>query len=171
MHTSEEVTAKGAVLSECEKYRYSLWRQWSKLSDSSAKLVAFVGLNPSTADADTDDATIRRCVGFAKLWGYDGLVMLNCYAWRATDPKELKCNDDVVGPLNDHMLYYWAADERVKEIIACWGNHCDDTRALEVCCMINRPLSCLGQTKSGKPKHPVRLAKDTPRVGFWAPPE
>jgi hypothetical protein len=75
----------GAEFSDCGTYRYALWRTWNALQPG----VLFVGLNPSTADATTDDPTIRRCIGFAKRWGYGGITMANVFAYRATDPREM----------------------------------------------------------------------------------
>ena len=77
----------GAIFSECKKYRYLLWRKWGKSPHS--KYVMFVGLNPSTADESIDDPTIRRCICFAKDWGYDGLFMANLFAYRATYPVDM----------------------------------------------------------------------------------
>ena len=75
----------GAHFSPCERYRYRLWRCW----DASKWKLAIIGLNPSTATHEEDDPTIRRCIGFAKRDGYGGLLMLNLFALRSTDPKGL----------------------------------------------------------------------------------
>ena len=74
---------KGAVISDCKRYRYRLWRIWN---GSQSRLV-FVMLNPSTADGEQDDPTIRKCVGFAERLGYGGIEVVNLFAWRATDPR------------------------------------------------------------------------------------
>lgn len=79
-------TPKGAWISDCGKYRYALWRCWS-FAD---RPLIFVMCNPSTADADVDDPTIRKCVGFARKLGFGGISVVNLYASRATDPKLLK---------------------------------------------------------------------------------
>lgn len=79
-------TPKGAQLSDCGKYRYALWRCWSFAEG----LLIFVMCNPSTADADKDDATIRKCVGFAKRLGFGGISVVNLCPIRSTDPKLLK---------------------------------------------------------------------------------
>lgn len=76
---------RSAVISKDGLYRYTLRRVW----DESKPLLNFVLLNPSKADAETDDATVRRCIGFAKLWGFGGIVITNLYAYRSTDPKKL----------------------------------------------------------------------------------
>jgi hypothetical protein len=107
----------GAVLSPDRVYRYALWRVW----DASKPIVLFVGFNPSTADEHVDDPTIRRCIGFAKSWGYGGLVMANVYAYRATDPREVIAleRDVAVGPNNDETLRTLAED--CDLVVAAWG--------------------------------------------------
>jgi hypothetical protein len=85
---------RGATLSDCGRYRYRLWRRWAD-----GPTVLFVMLNPSTADADVDDPTIRRCIGFARSWGAGALEVVNLYAWRATQPAELKA---AVGPVGEY---------------------------------------------------------------------
>lgn len=91
---------KGAIISGCGKYRYSLWRTW----DKKLPKVMFIMLNPSTADAYEDDPTIRRCINFAKSWGYGGIVVGNLFAYRATNPKKLILIDDPSGSANHHYL-------------------------------------------------------------------
>ena len=88
-----------ATFSSCQRYRYTLWRRWSK-----GETVQFIGLNPSTADATLDYPTIRRCIGFAKTWGFGSLIMTNLFAWRATQPKDMLSALDPVGPDNDDAL-------------------------------------------------------------------
>ena len=82
---------KTATFSECRKYRYTLWRRWDGLFASGYAM--FIGLNPSTADETNDDPTIRRCIGYARDWGYGGLCMTNLFAFRATLPKNMKAVD------------------------------------------------------------------------------
>lgn len=154
----------GAEFSECRTYRYALWRHWDW--QGHANCVAFVGLNPSTADETIDDPTIRRCIGFAKAWNFGGLYMLNAYAFRATDPKDMKAASDPIGPGNNEALSYYRT--RVSCVIAAWGVHCDPARAKEVCDILRRPVYCLGKTKSGAPKHPLYLAANTERILFDA---
>lgn len=107
---------KTAVISECERYRYQLTRIW----DESKPKVMFLMLNPSTADAEKEDPTIKRCMNFAKSWGYGGLMVGNLFAYRSTNPKYLLDVDDPIGPENKKYL-----DEMIKscEIVICaWGN-------------------------------------------------
>ena len=92
---------KGAIISDCQKYRYALWRNW----DLSKDKVMFIGLNPSTADHIEDDPTIRRCIGFAKSWGYGGLYMMNLFSYRTSNPSKLKNVKDPIGnPDNDEWI-------------------------------------------------------------------
>ena len=106
-----------AKLSECRQYRYALWRTW----DDSKPYAMFVGLNPSTADETDDDPTIRRCIVFAKDWGYGGLCMANLFAYRATDPSNMFSAQDPIGPQNDVWLERLAKDAGI--VVAAWGNH------------------------------------------------
>ena len=81
----------------------------------------FVGLNPSTADEVSDDPTVRRCISYAKAWGYAGLCMTNIFAFRATDPKDMKAVHDPVGMDNDmHLL---RVSRHAGVVIAAWGAH------------------------------------------------
>ena len=81
-----EITLSEAVISQDERHRYSLTRRWG----DGPRVCCWIMLNPSTADATTDDPTIRRCIGFTHDWGYDALTVVNLYAWRATDPADLR---------------------------------------------------------------------------------
>jgi hypothetical protein len=107
---------RGAQFSGCRRWRYALVRRWS-IDDN---LIAFIGLNPSTADEFTDDPTIRRCRCFARGWGYSGMVMLNLFGWRSTEPKGLLEADDPIGPANDEALLEWCRP--MRQIICCWGS-------------------------------------------------
>jgi hypothetical protein len=147
---------RGADFSEDGRYRWRLWRRWDD-----GPGVMFIGLNPSTANADHDDATIRRCRHFAADWGYGGFVMVNLFAFIATDPTELhsgRCGD---GPANDDVLLEEAA--RAALIVACWGAFpMAQERAQAVVELLDGfELHCFGRTASGAPKHPVRLATAT----------
>lgn len=93
----EREVATTAGISECGTYRYWLCREWSPGLDS----LVWLMLNPSTADATQDDPTIRRCMGFARRWGYGGITVVNLYAYRATNPRDLLTAADPVGPEND----------------------------------------------------------------------
>lgn len=155
------ITHRGAVISDCEKYRYVLTRGYNM------NYIPFVMLNPSTADAMEDDPTIRRCIGFARDWGYHGLVVLNLYAYRATDPKELKklSIEVAIGENNED---YWRHYLRDQEKVVCgWGNNANKEvveRFWTFCLYHDVRTMCLGTTKSNQPKHPLYLKTDTQLV-------
>ena len=143
------------IFSPCRKYRYVLWREFGGLFGTS-RYVMFVGLNPSTADETEDDPTIRRCINFAKSWGYDAICMTNLFAFRATDPREMLLADEPIGLHNDQHLITCAHDASL--VVAAWGT--DGThrgRDIEVIAMISN-LHCLKKTKDGHPGHPLYLS-------------
>ena len=90
----------GATCDARRRYRYRLWREWG----ASPRRVTFIMLNPSTADERVLDPTIRRCIGFAKAWGFDGVDVVNLFAWRSTDPAALARVADPIGPDNDETI-------------------------------------------------------------------
>lgn len=150
---SPDEPAATAVFSACRRYRYLLWRRWGE--NWSTNYVLFVGLNPSRADETLDDPTIRRCLGFAKAWGYSGLCMANLFAYRATDPKQMLLAADPIGHDNDRYLQASAAQAAI--VIAAWGNHGKHQgRHLQVQKMLTN-LHCLTLTKAGMPSHPLYL--------------
>lgn len=160
-----------ARLSPCLNYRYSLTRVW----DDSKDRVCWVCLNPSTADASQDDLTVTKIVGFSKLFGYAGFELVNLFSKRSTQPGELLKPGDHVGPEGDASL--WAAASSLPLILA-WGSwgHKFPERVTEVLRMLQlgtgkMPVHCLGITKDGHPKHPCRLAYNTPLVVFPLPGE
>jgi hypothetical protein len=121
-------------------------------------MVNFIGLNPSTADENTDDPTIIRCVNFAKSWGYGGIYMTNLFAYRSTDPKKIKKVDHPIGNENNQYLkdYHFASALSV----ACWGsNGTYLDRDVQVIKMF-RQLYCLKMNKSKTPTHPLYLKSD-----------
>lgn len=145
-----------AVLSDCGKYRYLLRRVVDPMARDTA---LFVMLNPSTADATTNDATIRRCMRFTKDWNYHILEVVNLFAFRSTDPKKLKTAEDPVGPDNDKWITRRA--EKASVIVAAWGTHGvlleRDQAVKKLLSNLENPLQCLGVTQDGHPKHPLRL--------------
>ena len=144
---------KAAQLDPSGVYRYWLARSWGPVSKD--KTVAFIGLNPSTADADVDDPTIRRCVGFAQSFGATQLVMLNVFAYRSTDPKRLRAVTDPVGPDNDVTLAY--ARENAGMAIAAWGAFPEHKMRFDAVRSMFPELCVLRLTKQGFPSHPLYL--------------
>jgi hypothetical protein len=143
-----------ADFSSCRTYRYALRRTWNPRGQT----VLFILLNPSTADAQLDDPTIRRCIGFARSWGCGGLVVGNLFAFRATNPAVLKSARDPVGPENDQWLRSLAT--KADLVVAGWGAHGTlRGRDKAVLALIDRP-SVLATTKSGRPRHPLYLRRD-----------
>ena len=90
----------GAIFDINGRYRYSLWRAWSSYHPR----IAFVLLNPSTADEQRNDPTIRRCIGFARAWNFGSMEVVNLFAYRTTDCRELLKIDDPVGEENNYYL-------------------------------------------------------------------
>jgi hypothetical protein len=138
-----------AKLSRCRKYRYALWRTW----DDSLPYVMFVGLNPSTADENTDDPTLIRCMNFAKSWGYGGVCMANLFAFRATDPLVMKAADNPVGRLNNKWLKQLAQEAGL--VVAAWGNDGVYLKRSQKVVKMIPDLYCLKMNKSGEPAHPL----------------
>lgn len=152
-----------AVISECGKYRYVLRRSLGSIFRW-YKPFLFVMLNPSTADASEDDPTIRRCIDFAKREGYTHLNVVNLFALRSTDPKELRYHDDPVGPENDRYIEEEIRQHSYGAVCAAWGAHAFAKERAEWFLSNYAPVFCLGQTQDGMPKHPLYLRKDTPLV-------
>lgn len=148
-----------ASLSRCKTYRYSLTREWG---DSGTVVV--VGLNPSTADAQADDPTARRCIRFARSWGYGKLVLLNLFAFRCTDPFRLRRVDDPVGPMNDQSIRRHICEADL--ILVAWGNHGNILgRDKAVLAWLPNPYS-IGVTRKGFPRHPLYVRADALPVPF-----
>lgn len=156
-------------------YRYELERDW--LSGDRPPAV-FVMLNPSTADEDRDDPTIRRCVGFATRWGHRGIRVANLYGWRATDPAELWEAADPIGALADWYLAraIGAATgtgdlEPGSRLIVAWGAHAHPDRVTRFAGLLgHHPAWCLGLTQDGQPRHPLHVPYGM-ALAPWTPAE
>jgi hypothetical protein len=158
-----------AIISDCGQYRYQLTRPGDLMATRGR--VAFIMLNPSTADAAQDDRTIRRCRAFAKTWSCNGIVVANLYAYRATDPAALWQQPDPVGPLNDHWLAHTAVF--ATEVVCAWGANARPDRVRQVVKSLTAAgvhLRCLGTTKDGHPRHPLYVRGDQPLID-WIPTE
>ena len=178
-----EGQARGAAfVGEGDCYRVALWRH-TGVANPSRDWAVFVGLNPSTADATTDDPTIRRCVGFASRWSARIMVMLNLYAFRATDPKDLHAwlvrrtaselrlesdaNYDAIRGVLDGTNSFCCGD---APVILAWGAH--GAKLGGRCHLVEQLVwgytqaQCLGTTKGGEPRHPLYLPYGTPYATF-----
>lgn len=147
-----------AVISECQAFRYVLTREWIP----GRPTINWVMLNPSTADARKDDATIRRCLWFSQAWGYGRMEVTNLFAYRATDPTVLGVlTDDPVGPNNNDTLLKVA--KRASTVVVAWGAYgALRDRGAEVSQLLKDfPLKCMGVTLGGHPRHPLYLKADT----------
>ena len=151
-----------AKFSKCQQYRYRLTRTWNPKKPTAC----FIGLNPSTADAENDDPTIRRCIAFADHWGFGGITVVNLFAYRATIPKAMfdaaKQNVNIVGPRNKGHLEKSIREAKVA--IAAWGTPGDCCTATEL--LNNYKMHHLGLNKNGTPKHPLYLNKNTKLLPF-----
>ena len=159
-----------AVISECGKYRYRLERD----VQMDGKVFAFFGVNPSTADASIDDATVRKWIGFTKVNGGRRFIVGNVFALRSTDVNALKSAPDPVGPDNaEHLLAIAAAADI---LVPCWGArgkipkelHIHLAQTLTLLVATGKPIMTFGFSKSGDPLHPLMLGYSTPLVPYAA---
>lgn len=156
-----------ATISACGLYRYWLERRWGRTAPQ-----VFVMLNPSTADASVDDPTIRRCIAFAKREGAGGLIVVNLFALRATDPSALDNHADPVGPANVENLglALIGAVAIGRPVICAWGANKNagpaGMRLLARANDLGAALVCLGLTKDGQPRHPLYVKGDAPLIAF-----
>lgn len=149
---------KGAEFSECRNYRYALWRIW----DKTKPYVMFIGLNPSTADENTDDPTTRKVTKFAKDWGFGGMYMMNLFAWVTPHREELKMCEDPLGE-NDGWLEEVA--EKCDKIIFAWGSFEEaEERAVDVVAMFEG--YALKINMNGSPRHPLYIPANTEPVEY-----
>lgn len=151
----------GALFSECRQYRYALWRKW----DESKSLIAFVGLNPSTANETEPDNTITRVIGFAKDWGFGGVYMLNLFPFVSTNPDELiECEADKL-KTNDSIVRQ--IGPKCAKIIFAWGNFKQVTpERVKFFLDIFPDGEALIMNKNGSPRHPLYVKGDVVPVHF-----
>jgi hypothetical protein len=124
----------------------------------------FIGLNPSTADATKDDPTIRRCLGFARSWGFGQLIVANLFAYRSTDPSVLKSVSDPIGPRNNRWLK--TLSDEAALTIAAWGMHGTLHRRGELLLPSLKNAHHLGRTRDGHPRHPLYLSRKAVPIPF-----
>lgn len=158
---------RAASFSDCGRYRYALWRDWGDLF-ADARRVCWIMLNPSTADHETDDPTIRRCIGFAKAWGYSGILVVNVFAFRATKPEEMLAAPDPIGLENDDAIREAVSSAGVALTVCAWGANAPAERADRVFEILREEQitpRCIDLTRNGSPCHPLYVRKDAkPRV-------
>lgn len=150
--------ASRAVFSPCQCYRYTLSRVWG----DPHRRCLFIMLNPSVADAEQDDPTIRRCIAFSRAWGFGALDVGNIFAWRSTSPAALYTVDDPVGVANDEWLSFLVG--RSSRIVVAWGNHGRHLNrgqtVLETLWALGRNPLCFRITKELQPEHPLYQLSD-----------
>lgn len=156
---------KSAKLSPCGHFRYRLGRRWGE-----GDVLVFVMLNPSTADHRDDDATIRRCIGFATRSGYAAIDVVNLYAYRTRSPRELQASGYNAGPEND--LHILDAVTQGACVCVAWGRNArDPSRRRHVLALLDRagvnPMA-LGLTREGLPRHPLMLRNTCELVPYRA---
>ncbi|MAJ27377.1 MAG: hypothetical protein CME52_06025 [Halieaceae bacterium] len=153
-----------ATFSDCGRYRYRLERRWAP-----GPVCVFVGLNPSTATARSNDATVRKCVSLARSWGFSGITMANLFAIRCRYPQILSTHRDPVGPENDQVLMTVIGG--AQTVVAMWGNQGlkgyglgarRDSYALS----LHNHWQCIGITMHGAPRHPLYAAKTSALIPF-----
>lgn len=159
---------KQAIFSDCDKYRFRLERDLGR----SGKTYAFFGVNPSVADDEIDDSTVRKWTGFVSRWGGGRFIVGNVSPYRATDVNELKTVADPVPEMNAHHLQTIARDADV--LVPCWGalnkvperiHHYFDATA-KMLLAAGKPVMCFGYTKDDDPLHVLMLGYGTQLVNF-----
>jgi len=155
-----------AVYSDCERYRYTLTRTW----DEGAGRVLFIMLNPSTATEVQNDPTVERCERRARALGYGAFRVCNIFAYRATDPRDMRAQADPIGPENDAAILdslTWTQDT-----IAAWGSHGEHMGRGDAMATLLRGAGVqarhLGLTKGGQPKHPLYIGYNVQPVEWVA---
>lgn len=142
----------GAIFSPCRCYRYVLWRVW----DTAKPQAMFIGLNPSTADQNTDDNTIRKVRAITANWGCGGFYMVNLFSLVTPYPAELfECAD----PIQDNDHYLKMAADLSDRVVFAWGNFKVAGRDEVMKKMFPRAY-CLHINKNGSPKHPLYMKND-----------
>lgn len=150
-----------ATISACGQYRYTLERSW----DKSLPCIHWIMLNPSKADATIDDRTIQKVIAFSIRWGYGSAVVMNLFAWRSKNPRDLKTTQDPIGPENDRCL-----SSVTSPVVVAWGaNSLAMKRASHVLQRLPSPVYCLKMNLNGSPKHPLYVSHDSNLIPFPFP--
>lgn len=166
MNVVDEHPYGGACFDVTRRYRYRLWRVWNP----DLPTVCFVMLNPSTADADKNDPTIRRCIGFAQAWSFGRLDVVNLFALRSPRPSMLTRAAAPVGPDNDKWIT--AVTSAAATVIVAWGANPNAAGRHSIMHAVAKTtvLHCLGVTQSGQPRHPL-FVPATKLYQPWTPKE
>jgi len=164
-----------AVFSPDRRYRYTLERMFTATPNRWYEYHAiFIMLNPSTADADVADPTVRRCITYAYDWECNGVTVLNLFALRSTNPRHLKIVDDPVGPGNDDAIRASLEElkaDRPEPIVVCaWGEHgayrYRGSAVLNIVREANLTPHYLKLNASGQPAHPLYLPKNLTPIPY-----
>lgn len=152
-----------ANISRDKRHRYTLDRRW----DDDLPVLVWVMLNPSTADGDVDDHTIRRCLYYSKLWGYGGLTVVNLFSLRETNPLRMLQQADAGGGRFNRSVRSGSCID--KDVVVAWGANAQEVRhyawaALADIKKVARRVDCLGRTADNHPRHPARLRNDVERI-------
>jgi hypothetical protein len=160
-----------AIISACGQLRYRLDRDLGR----PGPVVAIGGVNPSTADASSDDATIRKDIGFGQRLGWGHLIKFNKFAFRSTDVKLLRAARDPIGPDNDRHIEQIMREADI--VIAAWGPLAKLPHQLrgryrdiiQIANRVGRKLHCFGVAGDGQPRHTLMIAYDTPLIKWQMP--
>ena len=162
------MTESGATFSPCRRWRYLLWRRW----DASKPVANFLMLNPSTADEVKLDPTCSRARDYAERWGYGALIVTNIFAFRNTNPDQMKAAKDPVGPGNDAAIVRTAKQSAL--VVCAWGNHGGflgrSREILEKLKANGIALHALRVNANGEPAHPLYLPGKLKPISWEAPP-
>ena len=157
-----------ATLSKDRVYRYTWGVAFHDFEGAQRQSCIFLMLNPSTADENKTDPTVRRCMGFARQWGFASLSVINIFAYRATNPKELRFVNDPIGDWNDIIIKRTA--DKAPMVVCAWGTHGGlrgrGKQVLEMLEPYNEKLFHFGWTKNGQPRHPLYVPANTPLISI-----
>ncbi|MBE9139317.1 DUF1643 domain-containing protein [Nodosilinea sp. LEGE 07088] len=151
---------RSAIFDSTGCYRYYLGRRWNQ----AAPRLAIVMLNPSQADASRDDPTLRRCIGLAQGWGFGAIAVVNLFAYRSPHPRVLSQVADPIGPGNNAALA--EATQQADQVLLAWGNWGSwrerDRAVLTLLAPHQAKFRCLGQNRTGQPRHPLYAPRAAP---------
>jgi hypothetical protein len=150
----------GALFSDQRDYRYALWRIW----DNTLPKVMFIGLNPSTANENENDPTIRRVVSFARSWGYGGVFMMNLFPFVTPYPDVLQLHSVLESDKNEVGLNSFS--KKAERIVFAWGNFKEAQEMAKKVIEMFPDAYCLGVNKNRSPKHPLYIAGSTRPVKY-----